>query len=105
MNLSGLTAKCQVLSAAALHPLQCSFSPDPDVPDDQDAEEDEHLNQPECSQRLELHRPRKQKDGLNIENHEQDGNNIVADGVTSSGAVDGIDAALVGHQFRPVRIV
>jgi hypothetical protein len=52
------------------HPFQSAFFPDPDVAHDQDGEEDQHLNQSKHAERLELHRPGKQEDGLHIEDHE-----------------------------------
>src|SRR5580700_2848913 len=88
-----------------LHPLQSAFTPNPDVADDKDAEENEHLNQSEGAERFELHRPGEQKNGFHIEDHEEDGNNVIADGVTATGAIDGIDAAFVGHQFGAIGIL
>ena len=94
-----LKAKCRFL-----HPFQGAFFPDPDVTHDQNGKEDQHLNQSKHASRLELHRPGEQEDGLHIEHHEQDGDNIVTDGVTASRVIDGIDAALVRHQLFFARI-
>src|SRR5215467_8785911 len=48
-----------VINHAQLHPLQRSLDPYPDVAHDQDAEKDQHLDQSEHTQRLELDRPGK----------------------------------------------
>src|SRR5579864_35844 len=87
------------------HPLQRTFLPDPDIANDQDAEEDQHLEQAEQAEGLELHRPRKKEDGLHIEDHKQDGDNVIADGVASTRTVDRIDAAFVGQQLLSMGIV
>jgi len=87
------------------HPLQRALLPDPDVTDDQNTEEDQHLQQSEQSKELELYRPRKEKDGLHVEDNEQDGDNVVANGVASAGPVDWINTAFVRKQFLPLRIV
>src|SRR5215468_10160332 len=86
-----------------LHPFERAFFPDPDVAHDQDAEEDQHLNEPENSQRLELHRPGKQEDRFDVKNDKQDGDDVVTDGVASAGVVVGIDAAFVRHELGAVR--
>src|SRR6266436_5624632 len=92
-------------SAQRSDPLQGAFSPYPDEAYDQDEQENHHLQESKSTQRLELHRPREQEDGLHVEDYEQDGDNVVANGVTSAGAVYRIDAALVGHQFGFAGIV
>src|SRR5579864_7716216 len=97
-----LAADCKLTQLS--HPLQCALLPDPDVTDDQDAEEDEHLEQSEQAKCLELHGPGKEENRLHIEDHKQDGNNIVANGVAASRAVDRINAAFVGQELFAMRI-
>ena len=97
-----LAADCKLTQLS--HPLQCALLPDPDVTHDQDAEEDEHLEQSEQAKCLELHGPGKEENRLHIENHEQDGNNIVTNGVAASRPVDRINAAFVGQKFLAMRI-
>ena len=58
---------------------------------------------PKPPQRLELHRPGKKENRFHIEDDEQDGDDVVADGVTSARVVIGIDAALVGHELGAIR--
>jgi len=86
-------------------PLQRAFLPDPNVAHDQDAKEDQHLEQTEQAERLELNRPREEKNGLNVEDHEQDGDDVIANGVAPASAIDRIDSAFVRHQLRAVGIV
>src|SRR6478672_11914501 len=90
---------------AVLHPLQSALLPDPDVTHDQDEEKDQHFQQSEHAEGLEFHRPGEQEDGLHVEDHEQDGDNVKTNGITSPGIVYGVDAALVRHQLSLVRIV
>src|SRR5271165_6794434 len=82
-----------------LHPFQRALFPHPDVYYDQDDEKDQHLDQPEQPEGLELHRPRKQKNRLHIEHNEQNRNDVIANRVASSRVVDGVDPALVRHQL------
>src|SRR5579863_565055 len=89
----------------SLHPLQRTFAPDPDVANDQNDQEDQHLDQAEHAQRLELDRPGKKKDGLDVEDHKQNRNDVVAHRIASAGAVYWIDAALIGHELGLARIV
>src|SRR3954468_3870970 len=90
--------------APALHPLESALFPDPDVSHDQGAKEHQHLKESEHSERLELHRPWEQEDGLDVEHNEQDGDDIEPDRVALTGIVHRIDAAFIRHQlgFRRV---
>ncbi len=88
----------------SLHPFQRAFFPDPDVADDQDDEEDQDLQQSEHAECFEPHGPGEKENCFHIEDHEQNRDDVIADGVASAGAVDGVDAALVWHQLGFVRI-
>src|ERR1039458_4965031 len=90
---------------AQLHPFQRTFLPNPDVPNQKNDEKYQNFHKSENTEGFELDRPGKQEDGFHIEDHEQDRDDVVADGVTAAGIVDGIDAALVGHQLGLARIV
>src|SRR5664280_2520292 len=87
-----------------LNPFQRALLPYPDVSHDQDAEKDQHLQQTEQTQQLELHGPGKQEDGLHVEDHKQNGDNIKTDRVAATRAVEGRDAAFVGHQLGFERV-
>src|SRR5215475_3508868 len=54
-------------------PLQCSALPRVEIPDHQDREEDHHFDESEERQLVEEDRPRKEKDRLDVEHHEEDG--------------------------------
>lgn len=82
-----------------LDPLQRTLLPNPDITNDQDSQKNQHLEQPEQSERLELHRPGEQKDRLHIEYHEQNGNDVEPHRVSTSRIVDRINTALIGHQL------
>src|ERR1700675_4005811 len=86
------------------HPLQCAFLPDPDVTHDQDAKKDQHFEQPKKAKGFELYSPWEKENGLHVEDHKQDGNNIVANRITASSPVDWINTALVGQKLLTVRI-
>ena len=87
-----------------LHPFQGAFFPDPDVPNNQDGQKNYDLEQTEQTKGFELDRPREKKNRLDIEDYEQDCDDVVTDGVASACAIDGVDAAFVGHQLRLARI-
>src|SRR5881394_722059 len=93
------TATELMSSSCCLHPLQSALFPYPDVANHQDGQEDHHFDKAEQLERFELHRPGKQEDGLYIKHHEQNGNDVKADGVTSARAAFRINAALVRHQL------
>src|SRR5216683_2627350 len=88
-----------------LNPFQRALLPYPDIADDQNREEDHHFNQAEQAESLEPYRPGKKKDRLHIEDHEEDRDDVVADGVPSACVVDGVNAALVGHELGLAGIV
>src|ERR1700730_4379441 len=90
------------LDPPELHPFERSLLPDPYVANDEDAEKDQHLDQSEAAESLELYGPWKQENRFHIEDHEQYGDDVITHGVASAGAVVGIDAALVRHQLHPV---
>src|ERR1700687_6218220 len=86
-------------------PLQGAFLPDPDVAHDQDEQENEHFDQSECAERLELHCPWEKEDSFYVEYDKEDGDDVITNSVAPAGAVDRINTALVGHQFRLAGIV
>src|SRR5215469_9616928 len=92
-------------SLSVLHPLQRALLPDPDVAHNQDAEENEHLHQAKHSQGFELHRPGKQKNGLDVENYKKDGNDVVANRIATPRPVYRIDAALIRKQLGTMRVL
>src|SRR5712691_2944452 len=57
-----------------LCPVERLALPTVDVPDDQDRQEDEHLDEPEEAQTVEHDRPGKQEDRLDVEDDEEHGN-------------------------------
>jgi len=87
--------------AAALGPIQSAPLPNPNVSQDQDAQKNQHLHQPEQAEDPELNRPGKQEDGLHVEDDEQDGDDVEANRVTAPGIRFRVDAALVGLEFTP----
>src|SRR5580765_3009524 len=97
--------KLRCASAALSHPFQCAFFPNPDISNDQDRQEDQHLQQSKKAKSFELHSPGKQKDRFHIKDHEQDRDDVVADGVAPAGVVNGVDATLVGHKLGLAGIV
>src|ERR1700728_2383455 len=82
-----------------LDPFERAFVPYPDVADDQDGEENQHLQQTEGAECLEAYGPGKKKNCFHVEDYEKDGDDVVANSVASASAVDGVDAAFVGHQL------
>jgi hypothetical protein len=99
------TSRLEAQLARLSDPLQRAFLPNPDVSHDQDAQEDQHLKQAEQAERLELDRPREKKDGLDVEDHEQDGDNVITDRVAPTSTVDRVNPALVRHELGAVGIV
>jgi hypothetical protein len=95
----------QSLNDSILHPLQRTFFPDPDVADDQDRDEDQHLEQAEQTEGLELHRPGKEEDRFHVEHDEKNRDDVITHRVAAARIVDGINAALVRHQFSLARIL
>jgi hypothetical protein len=89
----------------SLDPLQRALFPDPDVADHQNDEKDEHLDQSEQAEQLELHRPGKKENHLDVEDDEQNSDDVEADGVASTGLAHGRDSALIRHQLRRMRII
>src|SRR5271157_483287 len=83
----------------SLDPFERALFPHPDVAHDQDHEEDQNLDQAEYAEGLELDRPGKKKNRFHVEDNEEDRDNVVANGVASAGAVDGVNATLVGHEL------
>src|SRR6202007_3049860 len=72
---------------------------------DQDDEEDEYLHKTKEAEGLELDRPGKQKNGLHIEHHEQDRDDVIADGIASASIVDRIDSPFVRQELGLAGII
>src|SRR5215813_14481518 len=86
-----------------LRPVQGVPLPAVDVPHDQDQQEDDHLDEAEEAEAVEHDRPGEQKDGLDVEDDEEDRDQEVPDreaGVEGRGR--GLDAALVGLELGRV---
>jgi hypothetical protein len=66
-------------------------------PAEQDDHEDHHLDQGEGAERLEPDRPREDEHGLDVEDQEQQGEDVVADLGLAPPLTDRVDAALVGR--------
>src|SRR5690349_22326144 len=85
-------------------PLEAAASPYVCVGDEDGGDEDDHLDQPEELQGVELQRPRVQEDDLDVEDDEEHRGDVVLHRETP--AADrlgrGLDAALVGVQAGPV---
>src|SRR5271157_560106 len=86
-----------------LDPFQRAALPKPEVAHQQDPEEHQHLDQPKLAQHLIAHGPRKKEDRFHIEDHEQDSDEVEANGVASACIGLRRDAALVGHQLFGIR--
>src|SRR3954462_6383752 len=84
---------------AGLCPVQRTLLNNPNVSDDQNAEKYQHFRQTKQSELPIYDRPGKQEDGLDIENHEQNGDDVVANRITLPRIGIRIDAALIRHQF------
>src|SRR5262249_6232778 len=98
-NLSSIHAgnlvSCKRPLPYRLRPVEGTLLDDPDVSDDEYAQKYEHLHQTKQRQLLVYDGPREQKYGLDIENHEEDRHNVIADRVTLAGIRFRIDAALI----------
>src|SRR5271165_4686751 len=88
-----------------LYPLQGALFPDPDVSHDQDAEKDQHLQQPKQAQQLELHRPGEEEDRLHVEYDKQLAEDIEANRVAAAPTENRREAALGGHQLGFERVL
>src|SRR3989304_3108757 len=82
-----------------LLPLQGPPLPGVDEPDEQHAEEDQHLHQPDHAQIAKGHRPRVEEYRLDIKQDEEHRDQVVADGDAFPRAADGPDAGFVGFIF------
>ncbi len=80
----------------ALNPLKSSLFPCPKVPDNQNGQEDGHFCNAKPAQVLVAYRPRKKEHSLHVENYEQDGNDVEADGISSARIGCGLNTAFVG---------
>src|SRR4051794_32474161 len=78
-----------------LHPLERALLPRVVVTDNQDEDEHQHLDEAEQPQPVENHRPWKHKYSLDVENHEQHRDEIVADAVPVARIRDRLDSAFV----------
>src|SRR5215831_4205002 len=94
-----------MLAEAKLYPFERALLPDPDVTDDQDGEEDQHLKKTEQSERFELYGPGEEEDRFHVEHHKENGDDVETHRISSARVVHGIDAALVGHQLGLVGII
>src|SRR5256885_9144732 len=95
----------ELMSTSCSDPLQRALFPDPDVANHQDGEKDHHLDKAEEPERLELHRPGEQEDGLDIEDNEQDGDDIKPHRVAAARRAFRINAAFVRHQLGLRRMI
>src|SRR5215203_644178 len=88
-----------------LHPAQYALAPRIHEAKEQDEHEDTHLDQTEARVPLELSRPREDEDRFDVENHEEQGKDVVADLALRPSLAHRIDAALVGDQLLERRLV
>src|SRR4029078_6993808 len=72
-------------SAGRSVPIQCLLLPGVEEADDEDPDEDDHLAEPEPTELAEEHRPRKEEDHLDVEDHEEQGEDVEVRGVTAPG--------------------
>ena len=83
-------------------PVEDAFLPDVEEADGDEAEVDEHLPEAEQAragdggQTAEDDRPGQHEDGFHIEQDEEHGDHVEADGEAAAGVADGVHAALVG---------
>src|SRR6266849_2387110 len=82
-----------------LRPIQCAFFNNPDVSNNQNSKKHQHLDESKQSQLLIKDSPRKQKNGLDVEDDKENRNNVIANRIALTRIRVWIDTALVGHQL------
>src|SRR3954466_14888512 len=80
---------------SASHPPQNALAPGVDEAENEHEHEGRHLGEPESAISLETGRPREDEDGLDVEEHEQQGEDVVTDLALRPPVADRVDAALV----------
>ena len=86
-------------------PVERALFPLIDKPDDQDAQKDHHGPEPNQTDVLEGHSPRKEKGDFEVKENEQDGHQVVADIEFHAGIFEGFEAAFVGGVLFAVRAI
>src|SRR5437763_15083289 len=84
-------------------PTEDALTPGVEESEGEDHDEDEHLDEAEHVVDLEPSGPWKDEDGLHVEQHEQHGEDVVADLALGPPEADGIDARLVVEVLRGLR--
>src|SRR4029079_7694778 len=95
--LSSLVSGCGTLPLStspirSLDPTEDALTPGVEESEGEDHDEDGHLDQAEDVVDLEANRPREDEHGLDVEQHEQDRKDVVADLALRPAVADGIDA-------------
>src|SRR3954447_17922066 len=78
-----------------LHPAEDAIAPRIDEAQEQDEHEDAHLDETEAGVALELRGPREDEHGLDVEDHEHQGEHVVADLALRPAVTNRVDTALV----------
>src|SRR6478736_3125328 len=78
-----------------LHPPEDALLPGVDQAEQQHADEHAHLDETEAGVALELRGPGEDEHGLDVEDHEHQGEHVVADLALRPALTDRVDAALV----------
>jgi len=91
--------------SVGLGPVESTLFVEPDVADQQDAEEDEHGDECEGAHMLRepetiTNGPGEKEDRLDVEDDEEHGHDIEPGGIASAGIAFGRDAALIREELR-----
>src|SRR3954452_7485257 len=81
----------------SLDPTKNAFTPRVKESEGEDHDEDAHLDEAEHVVDLEAHGPREDEDGLDVEQHEQHREDVVADLTLRPTGPDRVDTGLVGR--------
>src|SRR5438093_5514919 len=106
MNLTGCGRSTLSTRPTLFHPLEDLLLPGIEQADGEDADEDDHLDENGSlgPQLLELDRPGEEEDAFDVEDHEQEGKEVVADVRVAPSLADRVDAALVRGEFLGARL-
>jgi hypothetical protein len=91
-NAIGWSSLMRSTPTLALNPTRAPPSSNVGVPDEQDRDEEQHLDQRQESQPVERHRPRVKKDDFDVEQDEQHGDQVELDREALAGVAHRRDA-------------
>src|SRR5688572_26258141 len=87
------------ISFSGSRPVEGALLNNPNIADDQNAEEHQHLDQAEQRELFVNNRPRKQENSLNIKDDEQNSHDVVTDRIPLARIRIRIDAAFIWRQL------